>query len=135
LPADHVIRAPRPEADAEGILGVMVARDIADIGQPDVTLEDVRAFWATPGVELAQDAWVVEAADGELVASGQLLGDDALIFVHPDACGRGIGTALRERAEGRARERGTAVLRQFQPVGNAGASALLMAADYWPAQQ
>lgn len=111
----------------------MIARDIADIGQPDVTLEDVRASWATPGVELADDAWVAEAG-GELVASAQLLGDDALIFVHPDACGRGIGTALRERAEERARERGTAVLRQFLPVGNDGASSLLMAAEYWPVQ-
>ena len=96
----------------------MVARDVADIGQPDVTLEDVRAFWATPGVDLAADAWVVEETGGEVVASGQLLGDDALIFVHPDACGQGIGSALRELAEERARERGTAVLRQFQPVGN-----------------
>jgi ribosomal protein S18 acetylase RimI-like enzyme len=129
-----VFRAPHPEADADAVLEVMVARDIADIGQPDVTIEDVRAFWATPGVDLAQDAWVVDAPRGELVASGQLLGDDALIFVHPDACGRGVGTALRERAEARARERGTAVLRQFQPVGNEAASALLMAADYWPAQ-
>lgn len=112
----------------------MVARDIADIGQPDVAIEDVRAFWATPGVDLARDAWVVEAPGGGLVASAQLLGDDALIFVHPEACGRGIGSALRELAEERARERGTAVLRQFLPVGNGAATALLMAADYWPAQ-
>jgi mycothiol synthase len=129
-----VIRAPRPAEDAEGVLRVMVARDIADIGQPDVTIEDVRSFWATPGVDLVRDAWVVEAPGGELVASAQLLGDDALIFVHPDVCGRGIGSALRELAEERARERGTAVLRQFLPVGNEAATALLMAADYWPAQ-
>ena len=129
-----MIRAPRPDEDAEAVLRVMIARDIADIGQPDVTLEDVRAFWATPGVDLARDAWVVAAPGGEIVASSQLLGDDALIFVHPDACGRGIGSALRVRAEERARERGTAVLRQFQPVGNEGASSLLMAAEYWPAQ-
>ena len=113
---------------------MLLARDVADVGYPDFTIEDLHADWATPGLDLELDARVVERPDGEIVASSLLLGDDALIFVHPDACGRGIGTALREHAEERARERGTAVLRQFQPVGNEGAAALLMAAEYWPAQ-
>jgi ribosomal protein S18 acetylase RimI-like enzyme len=77
---------------------------------------------------------VVEQPDGEIVASSLLLGDDALIYVHPDACGRGIGTALREHAEERARERGTAVLRQFIPTGNEAAAPLLLDAGYWPVQ-
>jgi ribosomal protein S18 acetylase RimI-like enzyme len=61
-------------------------------------------------------------------------GDDALIHVHPDACGRGLGTALREVAEARARERGTAVLRQPLPAGNESGAALLLDAGYWPVQ-
>jgi ribosomal protein S18 acetylase RimI-like enzyme len=77
---------------------------------------------------------VVEGPDGEIVASSLLIGDDALIYVHPDACGRGIGTALREHAEERARERGTAVLRQFIPTGNEAAAPLLLDAGYWPVQ-
>src|SRR3982751_4571641 len=97
-PRDHVLRHPTP-ADAEGVLGVMLARDVADIGQPDFTLEDLRADWETPGVDLTRDAWVIEADGGRIVASGLLLGDDALIYVHPDACGRGLGTMLREAAE------------------------------------
>ena len=133
LPSDHTIRPPREE-DAEGVLAVIQARDIADIGQPDFTLEDVRADWATPGVDLARDAWVVQDPAGTVVATGLLLGDDALLHVHPDACGAGIGTSLRELAEDRARERGAAVLRQFVPVANAGARALLLDAGYWPAQ-
>jgi mycothiol synthase len=133
VPGDHVLRPPRP-ADDEAVLRVMLARDVADIGEPDFTLEDLRTDWATPGVDLERDAWVVEQPGGEIVASGLLLGDDALIYVQPDACGRGIGTALRRRAEARARERGTAVLRQFVPVGNEAASALLLEAGYWPVQ-
>src|SRR3954465_4582074 len=133
LPAGHNLRPPTP-ADAEGVLRVLLARDVADIGQPDFTLEDLRADWSTPGVDLERDAWVVEEEGGEMVVSGLLLGDDALIYVPPDACGRGIGTALREAAEARARERGTAVLRQPLPVGNADGSALLLDAGYWPAQ-
>src|SRR5919205_1996824 len=114
LPGDHALRRPVP-ADAEAVLAVMLARDVADIGYPDFTLEDLRADWSTPGVDLERDAWVVEEPGGAIVASGLLMGDDALVYVHPDACGRGVGTALREAAEARARERGTAVLRQPVP--------------------
>jgi ribosomal protein S18 acetylase RimI-like enzyme len=113
---------------------VLLARDVADFGYPDFTLEDLHADWATPGLDLERDAWVVERPAGEIVASALLLGDDALIYVHPDACGNGIGTALRERAEERARERGTAVLRQFVPTGNEAAAPLLLDAGYWPVQ-
>jgi len=113
---------------------VLLARDVADVGYPDFTLEDLHADWATPGLDLERDAWVVERAGGEIVASALLLGDDALIHVHPDACGRGIGTALRELAEERARDRGTAVLRQFVPTGNEAAAPLLLDAGYWPVQ-
>jgi ribosomal protein S18 acetylase RimI-like enzyme len=115
------------------VLRVLLARDVADVGYPDFTIEDLHADWATPGLELERDALVVEH-DGEIVASSLLLGDDALIFVHPDACGHGLGTMLRERAEERARERGTAVLRQFVPTGNEAAAPLLLDAGYWPVQ-
>jgi mycothiol synthase len=121
-------------ADDAAVLRVMLARDVEDLGHPDFTLEDLRADWATPGLDLARDGWVVEDAGGEIVASGLLLGDDALIYVHPEACGRGLGTALRERAEARGRERGTAVQRQFVPVSNEPAAALLLEAGWWPAQ-
>ena len=100
---------------------MLLARDVADVGHPDFTIEDLHADWATPGLDLERDALVVEHR-GEIVASSLLLGDDALIYVHPDACGRGIGSVLRERAEARALERGTAVLRQFIPTGNEAAA-------------
>ena len=113
----------------------MLARDVEDIGYPDFTLEDLRADWATPGVDLQRDGWVVDGPDGALVASGLVLGDDVLVHVHPDACGRGLGNALRALAEERARERGTAVVRQFVPVGNEPAAPLLLLdAGYWPVQ-
>jgi ribosomal protein S18 acetylase RimI-like enzyme len=133
LPDDHLVRAPTP-ADAVGVLRVLLARDVADIGRPDFSLDDLHADWATPGVDLARDGWVVEDASGEIVASALLMGDDALIHVHPGACGRGIGTTLRRLAEDRARARGTAVLRQPVPVGNRAGAALLLDAGYWPVQ-
>src|SRR5918997_1146436 len=133
LPSDHRLRAPVP-ADDEAVLRVLLARDVADLGYPDFTIDDLRADWATPGLDLTRDAWVVEDPAGEIVASGLLLGDDALIYVHPEAEGRGLGTALRELAEARGRERGSAVLRQFVPLANEPAAALLLDAGWWPAQ-
>ena len=133
LPSEHRLRAPVP-ADDEAVLRVLLARDVEDIGYPDFTLEDLRADWATPGLDLARDAWVVEEGGGQIVASGLLLSDDALIYVHPEACGRGLGTVLREVAEARGRDRGTAVLRQFVPIANEPAAALLLEAGWWPAQ-
>ncbi len=133
LLGDHALRRPVP-GDAEAVLRVMLARDVEDIGYPDFTLEDLRADWATPGLDLEHDGWVAEGPGGEIVASALVLGDDALVYVHPDACGRGLGSALRELAEERARERGTAVLRQFVPVGNEPAAPLLLDAGYWPVQ-
>ncbi|MGH2969407.1 MAG: hypothetical protein ACRDK0_10140, partial [Solirubrobacteraceae bacterium] len=63
------------------MLRVLLARDVADVGQPDFTIDDLRADWATPGLDLARDAWVAEDPGGEIVASALLLGDDAHIYV------------------------------------------------------
>jgi mycothiol synthase len=126
------VRAPEP-ADAPAVLELIVARDIADLGRPDYTLEDVRADWAAPGLDLARDAWIVEE-DG--TALGYALLDDrgaALITVPPASEDRGVGTALREAAEARALERGEALVRQYVPTSNEAARAVLLAAGYWPA--
>ena len=80
-PAMH-LRAPEP-ADAPAVLDLIVARDIADLGRPDYTLEDVQADWAAPGIDVTRDAWIAEDDD---VALGYALLDDrgaALITVPP----------------------------------------------------
>jgi mycothiol synthase len=126
------LRAPQPD-DAPAVLELIVARDVADLGRPDYTLEDVRADWAAPGVELALDAWIAEDG-GEPV--GYALLDDrgaALVTVPPAYEGRGVGTALREAAEARAAARGEALVRQFLPTTNEGARTHLLDAGYWPA--
>jgi ribosomal protein S18 acetylase RimI-like enzyme len=126
------LRAPEP-ADAAAVLELIVARDIADLGRPDYTLEDVQADWATPGIDLVRDAWIAEA-DGR--ALGYALLDDrgaALITVPPASEGRGVGSLLRGAAEARAVERGEALVRQFVPRSNEAARAHLLEAGYWPA--
>jgi mycothiol synthase len=126
------VRAPQP-SDAPAVLDLIVARDIADLGRPDYTLEDVRADWAAPGVDPALDAWLVEDGDGPL---GYALLDDrgaALVTVPPASEGRGVGTALREAAEARAAARGEALVRQYVPTANEAARTHLLEAGYWPA--
>ena len=44
------LRPPVPE-DAPAVLELIVARDVADLGRPDYTLEDVRADWSAPGID------------------------------------------------------------------------------------
>jgi ribosomal protein S18 acetylase RimI-like enzyme len=124
---------PPSSDDAEAVLAVILARDVADIGAPDFTLEDLRADWASPGLKLEDDARI-SAPSGEIRGYAVLLGDDAVVIVHPEAEGSGDGTVLRRWAEARAAERGTAVLRQFAYGANDGAREHLRAAGYAPAQ-
>ena len=123
----------RPPAfsDAEAVLAVILARDVADLGAPDFTLEDLRADWATPGLTLEHDARI---SGSPVRGYAILLGDDAVVIVHPEAEGRGDGTVLRRWAEARAAERGTAVLRQFAYGANDAAREHLRRAGYAPAQ-
>jgi ribosomal protein S18 acetylase RimI-like enzyme len=115
------------------VLQVIVARDVADLGVPDFTLDDLRADWATPGLDLQHDVRVADAG-GAIRGYAILLGDDAVVVVHPDAEGQGTGTVLRRWAEARAGERGTGVLRQFAYGGNDGARRHLRGAGYRPTQ-
>ncbi len=127
------VRAPEP-SDAPAVLDLIVARDIADLGRPDYTIEDVRADWAAPGVDPALDAWLVEEDDGQAI--GYALLDDrgaALITVPPEREGRGVGTLLREAAEARAIVRGEALVRQYIPTANEAARTNLLDTGYWPA--
>lgn len=121
------LRAPKLE-DAEAILAVMIARDVADIGHPDVELEDVIAEWDDPAIDPERDCVVAE--DGGRIAGYAVIDHrSAMVFVDPQCEGRGIGTALRERIEARAREREQRIT-QMIPAGNASGLAHLEAAGY-----
>ena len=124
---------PPEAADAPSVLQVILARDVADLGVPDFTLDDLQADWATPGLDLEHDVRVADAG-GDIRGYAILLGDDAVVIVHPESEGNGTGTVLRRWAEARASERGTAVLRQFAYGTNDGARRLLREAGYAPAQ-
>jgi mycothiol synthase len=66
-PDDSTIRAPRPD-EAAAVAALIMARDVADKGEPDWSVEDTGADWARLGFDLARDARVVVAPDGRFVA-------------------------------------------------------------------
>jgi mycothiol synthase len=131
IPAGHVLRAPTA-ADAPAVARLLRACEVADLGEPELTIADVRADWEAPEVDLASDAWVVEDAGGALAAYAVVSGADVVVAVHPQATGRGLGTELRLAAERRSRARGSRVVRQFVPTANTAARALLLDAEWWP---
>jgi mycothiol synthase len=91
---------PPTEADADRIVAMLVAADIADYGAPDYDHEALYEEWGDPGFELERDAFITDGA------YGLLLREDARGWVHPDHRGGGLEAALAERLEARARERG-----------------------------
>lgn len=111
--------------DAESLLAVWIARDIADTGEADYTPDDVESDFENPDAEL----WVAEA-DGHLLAAAALDDRGGMISTHPDHEGKGAGTALREKLEQRAREKGAEVLRVYIVASNRGARQHLEVAGY-----
>jgi len=132
LGAGHRLRAPRP-TDAEEVLALLVARDRADIGAPDTTLENLRDEWRGAGFELAADARVAATADGRIVGYAAMSREvTMLVVVAPDHEGRGVGSLLRVWAEQRDYARGSTRHRQWIAASNVSARRLLIAAGYRP---
>jgi ribosomal protein S18 acetylase RimI-like enzyme len=121
---------PPTRDDAEAVLAVLVARDIADIGRPDIALDDVITEWELPGTDPALDCFVAEDDDGTVTGYAAVDDRGGFVAVHPAAEGRGIGTALREAVERRAAERGDPVASQPVVATNTAAIAHLRAAGY-----
>jgi mycothiol synthase len=97
---------PPSQADADTVTELVIAFDVDEFGAPDFELDDLLSDWASPGLDLAHDAWLVEALDGRLAAYGVLYFDeDVDVYVHPDFRGRGIGAELLGLSERRALER------------------------------
>jgi mycothiol synthase len=117
---------PATPADAEAVAAIVIAGDIADLGEADYSIEDLFDEWTE--LDLPRDAAVVEDERGGVIGCAHFRGDDVLAVVHPDRKGEGAGAALLEWATARGRDRGADRLRQA--VAGDSARALLEAAGW-----
>ena len=122
-PPDFALRPVRP-GDAEAVLEL--------IG-PELHfgLDDIRSEWRR--TDLERDTWAWEH-DGRLAAFAILRsrGEELSVngFVHPDFRGRGLGTAILQATETRAREGGARKLDNGILAADRAAAALLEANGY-----
>ncbi len=104
LPAGFTLRHPTWD-DIEAITALMNACDVAEYGSADTALEEVRDYSRAPGFDLSRDAWLVLAANGQVVGyedARYTPGNQHIYldgYVHPHYIGRGIGTCLLRQAE------------------------------------
>lgn len=123
------LRPPTPD-DAVAVLRVLHARDMADFGAPDFSLEDLRDQWHADTFDLASDAVLAVDAQDTVVAYATLWAPGVLAVVDPAHEGEGVGTALLAWAEQRARSAGETVHRQWTAGPNTRAHDLLERAGY-----
>jgi len=95
LPQGFTLHVPTPD-DAQAVTDFLAVCDTFDYGEPDFSLEDVRADWRRDGFVLERDAWLIYADDGMLVAYGFVwdMGDVARVepttCVHPNFRAQGL---------------------------------------------
>jgi GNAT superfamily N-acetyltransferase len=100
---------PATRGDLPEIVDLLCACDVAELGAPDSTLEDLENDWALEGFDPARDAWVAEgpaglvgyAYAGDQFRTGELEAD---LWVHPahhepELGGRLLGLAERRAAQ------------------------------------
>jgi mycothiol synthase len=99
--------------DAEAVIDLIVAADVAVQGWSDSTEDELRTWWRRNDPE--ENSWLV--LDNGVVAYGDYFehGDWAELdgYVRPDRKGEGLGSWLIARAEERARAVGRARLQTF----------------------
>jgi mycothiol synthase len=101
---------PVTRGDAPEIVDLLNACDLAEIGEPDSTAEDLEHDWAMDGFDPEKDAWVAEgpqglvgyAYAGDQFRTGELEAD---LWVHPEH----HEPELRDRLLGLAERRAAAI--------------------------
>lgn len=115
--------------DAHAVLDVLDARDLADIGAADSTVEDLVDDWQATEFDLASDAIVLEDEVGRIVAYAAVQSDGSFAVVAPEHERLGIGARILEWVESRERALGRDH-RQWVAASNKRGQQLLSVAGY-----
>jgi len=103
------IRTPT-RGDIPELVDLLNAIDVAEIGRPDSTADDLESDWDASGFEVGRDAWLAVGGGGEptgyayagdQLRTGELEGD---VFVHPRGGEPGLARRLLDLVERRAAE-------------------------------
>jgi mycothiol synthase len=120
-------RAPVHD-DAPAVLAVHDARDLADLGVADYTVQDLLEEWQATEFDLASNAIVVEEGT-RILAYASVQSHGSMAIVAPEHEGQGIGARLLEWVESRERGIGRDH-RQWVAATNKRGQELLLAAGY-----
>lgn len=124
LPAGLTARPPRRD-DLPALLALVNAYEQRVLGEPLLDLEDLEADWQRPSSDPERDARLVHDGDLLLAALDVHAPARSSVVVHPDAWGRGIGSALLDAAVRACAARGAATVGQTVPDADEAAAALL----------
>jgi len=141
LPEGYETRAPARE-DAEAVVALISACQIADTGVPDISLDELLDDWHD--LDLAEEAVVVVAPDGNPAGYADLINRSYVTvsvygYVHPDYRDQGIGSFLVAWGERWTRDRmpqapddARVVVQHYVNAANEGARRLLESSGYAP---
>ncbi len=106
LPYGFTLQRPTMD-DLAAVKQLVNACEIAEYGVAETTENEMRLRWQRPNFNMATDAWIVLAPDGQVVASAGVGSRQSVrifsdVNVHPEYQRRGIGTYLLWLAEERA---------------------------------
>jgi mycothiol synthase len=113
---EHLLERPRL-ADADEMLALANACDVAAVGAPDVTAGEIQAWFDSPFTKPDVDGWIVREASGRLVGGAYIASsyggrsDIGLVYVRPQAdpaLYRPLVDLLVQRSGERAAEAGRA---------------------------
>ncbi len=124
----------RPPAwdDLTGVTQVVAADERHLHGVVDIDEEDIRADWNRPSFDPEASARVIVDDAGVAVAYAEVYPERQWVHVHPHWHGRGVGGALLDWAEARAREIGADRAQQTVPDADTAAIELLRSRGYEP---
>jgi mycothiol synthase len=107
-PPGYTVR-PATWDDLDAVATLLRVADLADIGEQDFSIEELKDDWRQPQLDMTSDTWLVMSG-AEACAYTWLLGRnshrdlDSWGVVHPGHRGQGLGTFLLDVVERRAAE-------------------------------
>lgn len=131
LPAGLTARPPQRD-DLPALLALVNAYEQRLLGEPLLDLEDLEADWQQPSADPARDARLVHDGDRLVGALDVHTPSRSSVVVHPDAWGRGIGSALLDAAVRACAARGAPTVGQTVPDADQAAAALLRSRGWTP---